>query len=157
MDESHPDVAAAWRQFTAEANTLFDAGAIEPAMAGYERARWLALARFGQWPDAQDAVTAVMVSYLNLSEAQARLGLLTRAAQSLCTVHGSLAKTARDPGLAPAVRDAARRCLVESHAALWRFQAVYGEHPDVARWLALDLCACCGAERTPASSSTTVH
>lgn len=136
---------ALWKQLTAKANTLFEQGALNAALEGYECARSLALSHFDAWEEPDDAVAAVVVSFLNLSEAQARLGLMSLATQALCTVHGSLLKTTADDSLPPALREAAQRYLGETHAALVRFQHRYGPSPQVARWLGRDFCACVDA------------
>ena len=137
-----------WKQLTTRANAMFDEGCLNAALEGYECARVLVLNHFHAWAEPDDAVAAVVVSFLNLSEAQARLGLIGLATQSLCTVHGSLLKTAADESLATPLREAAQRHLRETFAALARFQERYGPQPQVARWLHAGCgCAACHAHK----------
>lgn len=143
---THPTTCpiALWKQLTTKANALFDEGSLHAALEGYECARSIVLAHFDSWAEPDDAVAAVVVSFLNLSEAQARLGLAGLATQALCTVHGSLLKTAADAALATPLREAAQRHLRETFAALARFQERYGPSPQVARWLHAGCgCAAC--------------
>lgn len=137
------DVAHEWKQLTLHANTLFEHGALEAAIDAYRRARELALDHFNLWHDADDAVTALVVSCLNLSESLARARRTAEAAAVLCSAHGGMLRAAGDLRLPPAVRLAAKGRLRETHAALLRFQATYGERTDIARWLHQG-CACCG-------------
>lgn len=146
-----------WKQLTTKANANFDAGSLNAALEGYECARSLVLTHFDAWADPDDAVAAVVVSFLNLSEALARLGLIGPATQSLCTVHGSLLKTADDATIAMPLREAAQRHLRETFAALARFQERYGPQPQVARWLHAGCgCAACNADK-PTLPSFPLH
>ncbi len=139
---------ALWKQLTTKANAMFDEGSLNAALEGYECARSLVLNHFDAWAEPDDAVAAVVVSFLNLSEAQARLGLIGLATQALCTVHGSLLKTAADATIAIPLREAAQRHLRETFAALARFQERYGPEPQVARWLHAGCgCTACNADR----------
>lgn len=154
MNTLHIDqnITDTWKRLTSEGNALFDAGSLHAALESYESARRLVLTTFSEWADTDDAVAAVVVSFLNLSEAQARLGLVSLATQALCTVHGSLLETLSDESLAPALREAAQRHLRETFAALARFQDRYGPSPQVARWLHAGCgCAACapGEPATP--------
>lgn len=137
------DTTEAWKQLTTEGNLLFDAGSLHAALERYEHARRLVLATFSEWTDTDDVVAAVVVSFLNLSEAQARLGLVNLAAQSLCTVHGSLLRTRGDASLRPELRQAAHRHVQDTRSALVRFQLRYGGQPLVERWLSVDEGGCC--------------
>lgn len=135
---------ALWKQLTTKANAMFDEGSLHAALEGYECARSIVLTHFDAWTVPDDAVAAVVVSFLNLSETQARLGLIGLATQALCTVHGSLLKTAADESLAASLREAAQHHLRETFAALARFQDRYGPSPQVARWLHAGCgCAAC--------------
>lgn len=126
---------AAWKQLTLHGNRCFERGELAAACNAYEQARALALARFGDWTQADDAVAAIVVSYLNLSEAQARLGELAEAGQSLCAVHASLLQARDDADLPESLRAAAGGHLRKTVAAMLRFQATHGERPEVARAL----------------------
>lgn len=88
------DAATLWKKLTVEGNALFDSGDPAQALIRYEAACTLALAKFSQWDERDDAVASVVVSYLNLSEAQARTGLLSKASATLCMLHGNLLRPA---------------------------------------------------------------
>jgi hypothetical protein len=154
------DPAPRWKLFTHTGNTRFARGDMAGALSSYAQARELALARFGQWADADDAVAAIVVSYLNLSEAQAGLALLDEAAATLNCAHAGLLQMAGDTQLGTAVQRAARRHLGETYAALLRFQGLHGERPELMQWLHRG-CACAAhAERatdSAASAATTLH
>ncbi|MBB4841739.1 hypothetical protein HNP55_000234 [Paucibacter oligotrophus] len=124
-----------WKQLTLSGNELFERGLHRQAMQTYEDARTVALQHFQAWSTPADAVAAVVVSYLNLSEAQARSGCLAQASVSLCTLHMSLLHARANTELSCCLRNAAQSHLRESHAALLRFQDLHGDCPQVRHWL----------------------
>jgi len=130
-----------WKQLTLQGNGALDQGDLARAITAYERARATVLDCFTEWDCADDGLAAVVVSYLDLSEAWVRLGNLAEAANLLCTVHGSLIQAAESPELQAPLRRAALRRLCETSAALMRFQRRWGRRPEVARWLC-EGCAC---------------
>ncbi|PZP27159.1 MAG: hypothetical protein DI603_22530 [Roseateles depolymerans] len=135
------DISELWTQLTMEGNALFEAGEFKPALDVYERARGVALTNVTGWSDWDDALAAIVVSHLNLSEAQARLGFVSQAAHTLCTMHGSLSRTAGDDTQQAQLRDAAGRYLGETRSAMLRFQVHYGVQPHIEHLLALG-CGC---------------
>ena len=144
------DTATLWKKLTAEGNALFDAGDPAQALIRYEAACTLALAQFSQWVEADDAVASVVVSYLNLSEAQARTGLLAKASATLCMLHGNLLKASVNRRGRAALREAAERYLQQTFAALLRFRQRYGERPEMRPWLCDP---CLGEPGAPLSAS----
>lgn len=135
MNQATPNT---WTQLTLQGNALFERGEHLRAILAYEQARSLALACFNDWPDGEDAVAAVVVSTLNLAEAQARAGALDEAAELLASVHASLLRASRNAGLHVSLRDAATRHLRETQAALLRFEAQHGAHAELRRCLCPD-------------------
>lgn len=119
-----------WQRLTRQANADFEAGALQTAHWAYAQALELALAHFGEWPSADDAVAAVVVSYLNLSEAQSRLGLQAEACHSLVSVHRGLVYALNDADMAPCLRCAALDHLPHTAAALVRHQEVWGKQAE---------------------------
>lgn len=132
-DDPHQTPVAAWRQATLAGNMHFDLGEIGPARDCYERARRIAMHRFTRWPCADDAVAALVVSYLNLAEAVLRDGDLAEARYMTCALHQSLAEAADSAALTPALRTAAERHQRETLAALLRLQDKLGHCPRVAQ------------------------
>lgn len=133
--ERPADIEGDWRRLTLHGHARFDDGDWDAAIHQYEQARVLALARFGHWRRADDAVAAVVVSSLNLSEGLARGGRWREASAMLCGVHGGMLRAASDADLPVSVRHAAMRHLHETYAALLRFQSVHVECPEVERWV----------------------
>jgi len=120
-----------WQQLTLQGNELFDRGEHQRAQDVYEQARSLVLHSFDQWDCSEDAVAAVVVSHLNLSEAQARCGELDTACHTLCSIYASLLRARDDGQLHPLLREAAARHVRETFAALQRFRSRYGERPEL--------------------------
>lgn len=120
-----------WQRLTTQGNALFRLGDWDHALPLYEHARSLALCRFGHWPHVARAVAAVVVSYLNLSEALARAGRIDEASAVLFEIHGAVLRAVTDPHLKPAIRQAAQRNLRECHGAVLRFQELHGARPEL--------------------------
>ncbi|MEC5398027.1 hypothetical protein [Uliginosibacterium sp. H1] len=125
---AEPVAGEHWKQMTRKGNALFGDEAFEQALQCYEEARNIVLLHFDDWPQADDAVAALVVSYLNLADTQACLGRLDGAATTLCAIHNSLAEAAADPDLPAPLRTAAIRHLREAYAALVQFRQQHGEH-----------------------------
>lgn len=143
-----------WQQLTLRGNALFERGEHPRALLLYEQARCLALKRFARWPCSDDAIAALVVSYLNLSEAQARCGELDAACLSLCTVHTGLLRARDNEDLQEGLREAAALHLRESFAALVRFREVYGERPALHRLLCPE---CWNASEGISAPQPTLH
>lgn len=133
-----------WQQTTLQANALFERGEPGRALRFYQQALDLLLQQFGAWPQAEDALGALLVSYLNVAEAQRHCGLDDAAAATLSSVHHSLLRMIERAELPLRFRDAARHQLRLSYAALQRFVTLNGAHPAVQRWLrGACVCAAC--------------
>lgn len=152
--ETRDNPAPRWKLLTQTGNARFARGDMAGALSSYAQARVLARAQFGHWADADDAVSALVVSELNLSEAQAGLALLDDAAATLNCAHAGLLQMAGDGQFGATVQRAARRHLAETYAALLRFQGLHGARPELMQWLHRG-CACAAhAERAAASATT---
>lgn len=136
---------SSWKRLTLQGNQRFDEGEIDQSVDLYRQALALAMTGFSQWRRADDAVAAVVVSYLNLAEGQARRGDVQQAGATLCALHGGLQRARTRPDIAPELRESALRHLKSSFAAMLRFQSNYGPQPDVAGWLSHCACAACAA------------
>ena len=147
-NDDRADAEQHWQRLTTQGNALFRLGDWDHALALYEHARSLALSRFAHWPHAERAVVAVVVSYLNLSEALVRAGRIDEASAVLFEVHGAVLRAVDDPHLKPAIRQAAQRNLRESYGAVLRFQELHGERAELAR-LARQSGACLVAATLP--------
>jgi hypothetical protein len=115
-----------WKALTREGNTHFHAHAYVQALACYEQARSMLLQHFEDWDTPDNAVAALVVSYLNLADTQLRLGRSDEAADMLCMVHDRLVMSSRHPAAAPALREAACRHQRETFAALTQFAHAQG-------------------------------
>lgn len=133
--DPHPGPLEIWVDLMREANQFLEHGELRRALAIYEAARVFMLHHFEQWPDADEALAALVVSHLDLADAQARAGWLDEAAAGLCDVHCSLLTLMRDARQGTAVRQGAARHMRETFLALVRFQAVHGERPDITQLL----------------------
>lgn len=125
------DVCESWKQLTSEGNTHFHAHAFTRALTCYEHARSMLLQHFEAWATADDAVAALVVSYLNLADTQQRLGRSQEAADTLCMVHDRLILSMHHPAAEPALREAARRHQRETFAALTQFAKAQGQDSHV--------------------------
>lgn len=114
-----------------QGNALFERGEPVQAMASYEQARALAQAHFEHWPDADRATAALVVSSLNLAEAQAGAQRLEAAASTLCAIHAWLVLSASDGAADPVQRRAALHHMRETTAMMMRFQALHGAWPNI--------------------------
>lgn len=117
------NIPALWEQLTLEGSLQFENGLCHQAVATYDQARMLVMTCFDQWPDPLDAVAALVVSYLNLSEAQAHAGAVQAACASACMIHQGMARASCNPQLAWPIRCAARCHLADTCAAVRRLKA----------------------------------
>jgi hypothetical protein len=85
------------------------------------------LQHFDDWDTPDNAVAALVISYLNLADTQQRLGRCNEAADTLCMVHDRLMLNAGHPTTAPALREAACRHQRETFAALSQFIHTQGQ------------------------------
>lgn len=67
------------------------------ALDHYQQALWLARQQFACWPDADEAVAALVVAHHNLADLLVAMTLPDRAAYMLCHVHDGLLATSQSP------------------------------------------------------------
>ncbi|HSI29110.1 MAG: tetratricopeptide repeat protein [Methylophilus sp.] len=125
------DICETWKALTCQGNTHFHNQVYMQALACYEQARSLLLQHFEDWDTPDNAVAALVVSYLNLADTQQRLGRSDEAADTLCMAHERLVMCSRHPAAEPALREAACRHQRETFAALTRFANEQDHHSRV--------------------------
>ncbi|SDK37685.1 hypothetical protein SAMN05192566_1127 [Methylophilus rhizosphaerae] len=131
MQNKQTDFYETWKALTHEGNAYFHANAYIQALACYEHARSMLLQYFEEWGTPDDAVAALVVSYLNLADTQQRLGRSHEAADTLCMVHERLVLSIQHPATEPALREAACRHQRETFAALTQFAQAQNQDPRV--------------------------
>jgi hypothetical protein len=136
-----------WQQAMLQGNAIFECGEPARALVVYQQGLDQLLIHFSAWPQAEDALEALFVSHLNVSEAQRCCGWVDAAAATLSSHHQNLLQIIEREALPLRFRDAARVLQRRSYAALQRFQTLCGDHPQIQRWLrGACICAAC-AER----------
>lgn len=120
-----------WKALTHEGNVHFHQEDYMKALDSYEHARRLILEHFEYWDTPDNALAALVVSYLNLADCQQRLGRNDEAADTLCMAHDRLVMTSCQTTAAPALREAACRHQRETFAALTQFMHARGQD---SRW-----------------------
>lgn len=126
-----------WKQLTVEGNRWFLRGQFRRAIRRYLAARDIAVDHLDCWPNPDDAVAVVVVSFLNLAEALTQTGSLGEAGDNLCLVHRNLLVASQDPSQALALRQAALKHLRQTLAALHLFARQHGETAQIAETLDL--------------------
>lgn len=129
ISETH--VCNTWKALTHEGNTHFYQQAYVQALVCYEHARSFLLQNFEHWDTADNAVAALVVSYLNLADTQQSLGRSEEAADTLCMAHDRLVLSSRHQAAEPALREAACRHQRETFAALAQFAHTQGQDSRV--------------------------
>lgn len=124
---SDTHICDTWKALTREGNAHFHAHAYIQALACYEHARSMLLQHFEDWDTPDNAVAALVVSYLNLADTQQRLGRSGEAADTLCMAHERLVICSCHAGAEPALREAACRHQRETYTALTQFAHVQGD------------------------------
>ena len=130
-DICETNICDLWKALTREGNVHFHENAYVQALACYEHARSMLLQHFEDWDTPDNAVAALVVSYLNLADTQQRLGRSDEAADTLCMVHDRLVMSSCHPSAEPALREAACRHQRETFAALTQFAHMQGHDSRV--------------------------
>lgn len=158
------DVRVAWYALTHQGNACFTQGHFREAVRQYRLARDLSIQHIDEWPDPEAAVTAVVVSFLNLVEGLIRIGSLEEAAENLCLIHENLLLASIDDEQCLDLRQAARLRTRETLAAIHHFIQHHGTCPAIATLLDLDqhfdtpgCCSSCGLRPAVPSSASTLH
>lgn len=127
MTQKETSACKTWKALTHEGNTHFHQQAYVQALACYEHARSFLLQNFEHWDTPDNAVAALVVSYLNLADTQQSLGRSEEAADTLCMAHDRLVMSSRHQTVEPALREAACRHQRETFAALAQFVRTQGQ------------------------------
>lgn len=125
-----------WKQTIQRANALFAQGQWVDAREHYLQALALAQILFERWADADEAVSALVVSHHNLADLHLRLHQPEESAEYLCAVHQYLLTATGRTGLPQALRDAALRHSNRTYTELLGFTAVHGQYPRASSLLA---------------------
>lgn len=144
------DICHAWKAVTHEGNAHFHACAYVQALACYEHARSMLLQHFEDWDTPDNAVAALVVSYLNLADTQQRLGRSDEAADTLCMAHERLLMCSCHAAAEPALRAAACRHQRETYAALTQFAHSQGHDSRVSPLVQACLARTQALTQTPA-------
>ena len=101
----------------------------------YQQALWLARQQFACWPDADEAVAALVVAHHNLADLLVAMTLPDRAADMLCHVHDCLLATSQSPASPDPLRAAALRHSRGTRTELLAFVQKHGHHDGILRCL----------------------
>ena len=112
-----------------------EAGAHATAPEHGEPALWLARQQFACWPDADEAVAALVVAHHNLADLLVAMTLPDRAADMLCHVHDCLLATSQSPARPDPLRAAALRHSRGTRTELLAFVQKHGHHDGILRCL----------------------
>ena len=126
---------AHWKVQTLSGNRHFDAGEHARALDYYQQALWLARQQFPCWPDADEAVAALVVAHHNLADLLVAMTLPDRAADMLCHVHDCLLATSQSPASPDPLRAAALRHSRGTRTELLAFVQKHGHHDGILRCL----------------------
>lgn len=129
-----------WKQQTLSGNRYFDAGEYAKALSYYQQALWLARQQFSFWPDADEAVAALVVAHHNLADLLIAMTLPDRAADLLCHIHDCLLATSQSPACPSPLRAAALRHTRSTHTELIAFVRKHGTQDAIQRCLGQCLC-----------------
>lgn len=137
---------AYWKQQTLCGNRHFDAGEYARALDCYQQALWLARQQFACWPDADEAVAALVVAHHNLADLLIAMTLPDRAADMLCHIHDCLIATSQSPACSDPLRASALRHSHNTRTELLTFVRKHGTHDGIQRCLGQ-----CQCQAEPAS------
>jgi hypothetical protein len=132
-ETAESQLEAQWKGLIHEGNDAFFVRQYAAADDAYRRAVDLIEENFGAWAarSANDAIAALVVSYLNLVDSANQQFQRDRAAYTLREIHCCLLLLARSPDVPERVQRAALRHSNQTFAAIRSFQANHGECVDV--------------------------
>ncbi|HIV70697.1 MAG TPA: hypothetical protein H9903_07195 [Candidatus Aquabacterium excrementipullorum] len=128
-DGTLQQVLAHWRRTIQLGNEHYQhlaPGSLALALSLFQDALLMADVLLEQWPDADVAFAAYVVSHHNLADTLLQLDETDEAATHLCVAHERLERLRDDPGQPASRRDAAERHLVRTLAELERFAHRHG-------------------------------
>lgn len=128
-DGTLQQVLTHWRSTIQQGNEhyrLVSPGSLARALSLFQDALLMADVLFEQWPDADVALAAYVVSHHNLADTLLRLDETDEAATHLCVAHERLERLRDDLSQPASRRDAAERHLARTLAELERFAHRHG-------------------------------
>ena len=118
-----------WRSTIQQGNEHYQRlapGSLAQALSLFQDALLMADVLFEQWPDADVALAAYVVSQHNLADTLLRLDEADEAATHLCVAHERLERLRDDTAQPHSRRDAAERHMARTMAELERFAHRHG-------------------------------
>ena len=133
------DTMSRWKGLIVEGNTAFDCNDFGTARDPYRRACALADTAFIDWVtiDSDNALAALVVSYLNLADTEARLCEIDAAACHLRQIHERLLTLFESVNTDAALRSVAFRHANETFRAITHFQVQHGPRKELSVFGAL--------------------
>lgn len=130
-----------WPSMMVNGNALYEEGRFEQARLVYQDCVALTQCYFESWPNSKGALSAALVSGMNLVAASVALDEIEEASEQICAVHCFILAVVRDPALSLALRISAHKFLGRSVFELKRFQSNHGGGAPVAYWIS-NSCVC---------------
>lgn len=120
-----------WKRQTRLGNRRFALGDHAGALSCYQQALWSAEQQVMIWPEPDEAVAALVVTYHNLADLLLCLSLPERAAEHLCSAQQRLLTLLGDPQQPSRLKEAALSHLSCCRVELLRFLKEQGPNPAV--------------------------
>lgn len=140
-DRSDPAVWEVWPSLMTSANEFFEQGHFERARHTYQDCVALTHCYFESWPTPDGALSAALVSGVNMMAASVALGEIDAAREQLCETHCFIIGLVRDAHLSLDLRVSAHKVLGRSVFELKRFRSDHGDSQELAFWIA-NSCVC---------------
>lgn len=144
-----------WKRTIEAGNRCFNMGDWIEAREIYLRAIAQAQILFSRWPDAEEAVSALVISHHNLADLHLMLGQPEETAEHLCSVHERLLEAMADITLPGSLREAALHHSRTTYTSLLQFISEYGAYPRTDRLLGTGRAA--SAHSDPFAGASRVH
>ncbi|BAN46754.1 hypothetical protein [Metapseudomonas resinovorans] len=126
-----------WKLTITAGNHCFNGGDWIEARELYLQAIGQAQVLFERWPNAEEAVAALVISHHNLADLHLMLGQPEETAEHLCASHERLLQALGDGRLPGALREAALRHSRTTYTSLLEFIGEYGAYPRTDRLLGI--------------------
>lgn len=124
-----------WKRTISAGNRCFTGGEWIEAREIYLQAIAQAQILFERWPNADEAVAALVISHHNLADLHLMLGQPEETAEHLCASHEQLLRAIGDAGLPDSLRESALRHSRTTYTSLLEFISEYGAYPRTDRLL----------------------
>lgn len=120
-----------WRKAIDQGNQHYLNRQWQAAERYYRLALDYADQHLAQWPDADEAVAALVVSHHNLADLYLATAASEQAARCLCRIHWQLLHTCQCRDYSSSLRQAAWRHSRHTYTELVHFLSLQGSHPQV--------------------------